>query len=77
MTKCVSELDVPVTAKIRALSTIELTVKYAKMIESCGVSLLTIHGRTRDQRGVNTGLADWAVIKAVKYVLPDTWLHYA
>ena len=56
------ELSVPVTAKIRILENKETTLAYAKKILDAGASILTVHGRQRDQKGHNTGLADWAMI---------------
>ncbi|GFT24953.1 hypothetical protein NPIL_474111 [Nephila pilipes] len=61
------ELPIPVTCKMRILAGhFKQSVEYAKMLEHSGCSVLTVHGRTREQKGHSTGLASWEVIKEIK-----------
>lgn len=70
-------LDIPVTAKIRILETKEKTLRYAQMILSAGASILTVHGRNRDQKGHKTGLADWSAIRYLREHLPPDTVLFA
>lgn len=70
-------LDIPVTAKIRVLETREKTLEYAKMVLSAGASILTVHGRQREQKGHWTGLADWSVIRYLRDNLPAETVMFA
>jgi tRNA-dihydrouridine synthase 1 len=45
-----SSVSVPVTAKIRVFETSEKTVEYAKLIQDAGATMLTVHGRLREQK---------------------------
>ncbi|KAK4973339.1 hypothetical protein LTR28_011291, partial [Elasticomyces elasticus] len=71
------ELDIPVTAKMRILETKERTLEYAKMILSAGASIITVHGRQREQKGHNTGLADWSVLRYLRENLPSETVLFA
>ena len=70
-------LGVPVTAKIRILETKEKTLEYARTILSAGASILTVHGRHRDQKGHKTGLADWSIIRYLRENLPADTVLFA
>ena len=72
-----TSLDVPVTAKMRILESKEKTLKYAKMILAAGASLITVHGRQRDQKGHKTGLADWSVLRYLRANLPADTVIFA
>ncbi|ODM95510.1 tRNA-dihydrouridine(20) synthase [NAD(P)+]-like [Orchesella cincta] len=50
LTTLVSNLRIPVTCKIRVLATVDETIKFSKMIQSCGVSAMAIHGRMVHER---------------------------
>ncbi len=62
----VDAVNVPVTAKTRLGWDAEhkIIVPLAEQLQDCGISALTIHGRTRAQ--MYTGEADWTLIGEVK-----------
>jgi nifR3 family TIM-barrel protein len=66
LTAMVKAVNKPVTVKFRAGFTEDTknAVEFAKMAESCGVSAVAVHGRTREQ--YYSGKADWDVIRQVK-----------
>ena len=62
----ISNSSVPVTVKIRAgVDSSHITgVDFSKMAQDCGVSAITVHGRTWSQGF--TGHSDWHIIEQVK-----------
>ena len=53
----VGGLRIPVFVKMRVLPQLERTLSLVKRLEAAGCSLLTIHGRTREQK--TSCAADW------------------
>lgn len=66
LTAMVKKLKKPVTVKFRKGFNDELVnaVEIARIAESCGVSAVAVHGRTREQ--YYSGKADWDIIRKVK-----------
>ncbi|KAL7820254.1 dihydrouridine synthase domain-containing protein [Trichoderma aethiopicum] len=71
------ELPIPVTAKIRVLETKEKTLEYAQNVLRAGASILTVHGRRREQKGHLTGVADWDMIRFLRDNLPPETVLFA
>ncbi|KLJ09962.1 hypothetical protein EMPG_14628 [Blastomyces silverae] len=47
------------------------------MILSAGASIIAVHGRRREQKGHNTGLADWSYIRYLRDNLPPDTVIFA
>lgn len=62
----VNAVDIPVTVKTRLGwdHNSRIIVDLAEQLQDCGISALTVHGRTRSQ--MYTGEADWEMIGKVK-----------
>ncbi|KAI1458223.1 FMN-linked oxidoreductase [Annulohypoxylon moriforme] len=71
------KLPVPVTAKIRILETKEDTLAYAKNVLAAGASIITVHGRRREQKGHLTGVADWEYLRYLRENLPKETVIFA
>merc|ERR1719331_1283527 len=63
-------LDVPGCVKMRKINCTgedpQETVRLAQQFEQAGASLLTVHGRTKEEKGHSVGAVDWSTVAAVK-----------
>eukprot|EP00271_Cylindrocystis_brebissonii_P012249 TRINITY_DN30474_c0_g1_i1.p1 TRINITY_DN30474_c0_g1~~TRINITY_DN30474_c0_g1_i1.p1 ORF type:complete len:674 (+),score=91.79 TRINITY_DN30474_c0_g1_i1:130-2151(+) len=64
--KLATNLEIPVSCKIRMFPSLDKTIEYARMLETAGCALLAVHGRTRDQKDQKAIRADWEVIRLVR-----------
>jgi tRNA-dihydrouridine synthase 1 len=62
-----TNLKVPVTCKTRIYrNDFARSIRLCETLVNAGASLLTIHGRTRDERGDKVAEADWEMIRRIK-----------
>lgn len=61
-----TNLSVPVTCKIRKLPTWEETLNLCETLVRAGCSVLTVHGRTKEEKGPRCGQCDWETIRRIK-----------
>ncbi len=59
-------IKVPIFCKIRIRKTEEKTFEIVDKLISAGCSLLTVHGRTKEQNKDRVGYCDWKIIKKIK-----------
>lgn len=64
--------QIPISVKVRILPTgLEDSFQLYKRLVDAGISMLTVHGRNRFQKGRDTGAADWSAIKQVVDLFGD------
>lgn len=59
-------IKVPIFCKIRLLPNLDDTIKLALSLQEAGCQLLTIHGRTKEQKGQHAGIANWEAIRIIR-----------
>jgi tRNA-dihydrouridine synthase 1 len=62
----VNGLKVPVTCKTRIYKDFDRSIKLCETLVNAGASVLTIHGRTRDEKGQLVRDCDWDMIRRIK-----------
>jgi tRNA-dihydrouridine synthase 1 len=62
-------LKIPVTCKIRLLPSLTDTLKLCVALEAAGCSMLTVHGRTKEEKHCLTRDCNWDAISRIKKLL--------
>lgn len=62
----VTELEVPITAKIRIYDDDDRTIEFCQNLDKLGLAMITVHGRTVHANKLYVGAADWSIIKRIK-----------
>lgn len=59
-------LSIPVTCKVRIYKDYQRTINLCEALVNAGASLLTVHGRTREEKGQLVQEVDWQTIARIK-----------
>jgi tRNA-dihydrouridine synthase 1 len=62
----VKGLKVPVTCKTRIYKDFDRSIRLCETLVKAGASVITIHGRTREEKGQAVGRCDWDMIRRIK-----------
>jgi tRNA-dihydrouridine synthase 1 len=57
---------VAISAKMRVFDDDARSLQYAKMLQDAGAQIITVHGRTRENKGASGTPADWGIIRKIK-----------
>jgi len=63
---CNNNLKCGVSCKIRLFPDLSKTFELVRKLEDLGISILTVHGRTKEQKSQNCGPCNWDAIKEIK-----------
>ena len=66
---CNNNLKCGVSCKIRLFPNLEKSFELVRKLEDLGIDLLTVHGRTKEQKGQFIGKCNWDAIKEIKKML--------
>lgn len=59
-------LSIPVTCKVRIYKDYDKNIKLCETLVKAGASALTIHGRTREEKGQLVREVDWDMVRRIK-----------
>lgn len=66
VSKLANELNIPVTCKTRIYHDFNRTIRLMETLVNAGASLLTVHGRTREEKKQKIGMCDWITLQRIK-----------
>ena len=63
---CNNNLKCGISCKIRLFPDLSKTFELVRKLEDLGINILTVHGRTKEQKSQNCGQCNWDAIKEIK-----------